>query len=565
MQNRKPQKITIFDTTLRDGEQTPGFGMTAEDKVKMAVQLDKLGVDYIEAGFPVSSEAEFEMVQKIVAETARAKIAALARTPNFKNTDNPYADIDAAGESLNDAIKNNRARIHYFIGTSPEQLRFNLDMTSDEVENSAKKGAHKITEHFLKRGSDIVDIEFSCEDATRTDDKFLVRMYRAVANEIYKAIDEIAPKYDMDPSDIKPVITLNVPDTVGYADPAEYGRIFTMFRSRIPEIDQKNIILSAHCHNDLGMATANTLSAIRHGAGQAEVTVNGIGERAGNASLEEVVMNIKKRPEDYGYTNVDTTKIKPSSALLEEITGEKCQKNKAIVGDNAFAHGSGLHQRGMLGNSKVYQIISPSEVGIESHQLVITRSSGTAAMINKLQHHGVVLPKALHHLVFENIKTYIDKKRRTKGLGDEEFMDAAIANPEMTEKAEQFDGNKMRLISVDYHKEKGKNTAKVKIEINGEVKEHEIEGSGPIEAAGSALKNLTDRIFTLDDFSVRAEAKGVEAPAKVEVVLKNGNEEKRRGYGFSTDTVEATLKATINALNSFEYEPRIFSKDEIGI
>lgn len=363
--------IKIFDTTLRDGEQSPGFSMNQDEKMRLALQLEHLQVDVIEAGFPIASEGDFNTVKKISEQITNSTVAALCRTRK--------KDIDRAAASVEPAAK---PRIHTFIATSDIHMKHKLKKNRDEVLESA---VHAV-EH-AKKFCD--EVEFSAEDASRSDPQFLYRVFEAV-------IDAGAE-------------VINVPDTVGYAMPWEFGQLIKGIRENVPNIDRAT--LSVHCHNDLGVGVANSLMAMRNGAEQIECTINGIGERAGNASLEEVVMAIATRDNDR-KTNVVTEQLVPSSKLLSEITGHKVQPNKAIVGDNAFAHEAGIHQHGVLNNPLTYEIMTPNSVGLESNKIVLGKHSGRFALNKKLQKMGYTLGKNELNQVYMKFTDLADKKKK---------------------------------------------------------------------------------------------------------------------------------------------------------
>ena len=364
--------ITIFDTTLRDGEQSPGYSMNKQEKVQLALQLEKLGVDVIEAGFPIASDGDYETVREIGKIVKKSSVAALCRTR--------YVDLERAVSAVELAAK---PRIHTFIATSDIHLKYKLQKSREEVLESAVKAVE-----FAKSYYD--DVEFSAEDASRSDPEFLV--------EIFTAVIEAG------------ATTINVPDTVGYALPWEYGELIKTLNENIPNIDQATI--SVHCHNDLGLAVANSLMAVRNGARQIECTVNGIGERAGNASLEEVVMAIETRKNNMAYTTgINTKEIFSSSQLLAQITGKGVQPNKAIVGENAFAHEAGIHQHGVLKNPLTYEIMTPESVGLTCNRIVIGKHSGRFALGKKLEELGYFLNKEDLNQIYNEVTKLADKQK----------------------------------------------------------------------------------------------------------------------------------------------------------
>jgi len=363
-------QIEIFDTTLRDGEQSPGFSMNQDEKLRLALQLERMQADVIEAGFPIASEGDFNTVREISKHIQKSTVAALCRTTT--------KDIDRAAASLEPAAK---PRIHTFVATSDIHMKYKLKKNRKEVLKSAV-GA---VEHATKFCN---EVEFSAEDASRSDPEFLYQVFEAVI-EAGAAI-------------------INIPDTVGYAMPWEFGKLIKNIRKNVPNIDQAT--LSVHCHNDLGVAVANSLMAIRNGAEQVECTINGIGERAGNASLEEIVMAIATR-EEVTKTNIVTEQLVPTSKLLSEITGHNVQPNKAIVGDNAFAHEAGIHQHGVLNNPMTYEIMTPKSVGLKSNKIVLGKHSGRFALNKKLQKMGYTLAKEELNHVYHKFTNLADKKK----------------------------------------------------------------------------------------------------------------------------------------------------------
>jgi 2-isopropylmalate synthase len=377
--------VLIFDTTLRDGEQSPGCSMTLCEKLEMAQRLDQLGVDIIEAGFPIASQGDFEAVHAISSQVKNAVIAGLSRAVP--------RDIERCAEAIKPAA---RRRIHTFISTSPLHMKYKLQMEPEAVLEAIKESvttARKFTD----------DVEWSAEDGSRTEHDFLCR-----------AVD-VAIKAG--------ATTINIPDTVGYAMPDDYAALFTMLLNRVPDADKA--IFSVHCHNDLGMAVANSLAGVRAGARQIECTINGIGERAGNAALEEVVMALRTRPDAWPYHNkIDTTQLTPISRKLSSITGFDVQPNKAIVGANAFAHESGIHQDGMLKNAQTYEIMTPESVGLEKSELVLGKHSGRHAFRNKLEALGVELVDTQVNEAFVAFKNLADAQ---KSISDDELI--ALARP----------------------------------------------------------------------------------------------------------------------------------------
>ncbi|MGB9874083.1 MAG: 2-isopropylmalate synthase, partial [Hydrogenobacter sp.] len=436
-------KVYIFDTTLRDGEQAPGFSMTADEKLQMAHQLAKLGVDIIEAGFAAASKGDFDSVRLIASEVDGPVICSLARALE--------KDIELAGEALKPA---KRKRIHTFIATSEIHMKYKLRMSPEEVLERAQKAVR-----FARNFTD--DVEFSCEDATRSQRDFL-----------YKVIETA----------IKAGATvINIPDTVGYALPEEFAQLIEDIKNNVPNIDKA--IISVHCHDDLGMAVANSLMAVKHGARQVECTINGIGERAGNAALEEIVMAIKVRKDFFGdlYTEINTKEIYKTSRLLCRITGSFIQPNKAVVGDNAFAHESGIHQHGVLANPLTYEIMSPEDVGFPSTRIVLGKHSGRHALKRRLSQLGFQLSDQDIEKVFEKFKALADKKKEVydedlESLIYEEFM-----------KIEEEEPIKIK----HYQVQTGENilpTATVVLTFNGEERTATSTGNGPVDAVIKAVQ-----------------------------------------------------------------------------
>ncbi|TVR28343.1 MAG: 2-isopropylmalate synthase [Balneolaceae bacterium] len=364
--------ITIFDTTLRDGEQSPGYSMNRSEKLRLALQLEKLGADVIEAGFPIASDGDYETVREIGKVIKQSTVAALCRTRDI--------DLERAVSALEFAAK---PRVHTFIATSDIHMKYKLQQTREQVLESAVKAVEYAKSHYD-------DVEFSAEDASRSDPQFLI--------DIFTAVIEAG------------ATTINVPDTVGYALPWEYGELIKTLKEGIPNIDKA--VISVHCHNDLGLAVANSLMAVRNGARQVECTVNGIGERAGNASLEEVVMAMETRKNNMNYsTSINTREIYPSSQLLAQITGKGVQPNKAIVGENAFAHEAGIHQHGVLKNPLTYEIMTPESVGLTCNKIVIGKHSGRFALCKKLEDLGYFLNKEHLNQVYVKVTKLADKQK----------------------------------------------------------------------------------------------------------------------------------------------------------
>jgi len=497
-------QVLIFDTTLRDGEQSPGASMNTAEKLRIATQLEKLGVNILEAGFPAASEGDMEAVSRIAGKLQRMEVAALARTSR--------EDIDRAWEAIRHAAK---PRIHTFIATSDIHLEYKLKMSRDAVVNAAVdavKYARSLTDN----------VEFSAEDGSRSDRDYLCRIFEAVIE--------------------AGATTVNLPDTVGYALPQEFSELVRYVKTHTPNIDKA--VLSVHCHNDLGLATANTLSAISSGARQAEVTVNGIGERAGNTSLEEVVMSLVTRHNSLGLaTSIKTQYIHPTSRLVSMITGIMVQPNKAIVGANAFAHEAGIHQDGVLKNPMTYEIMKPETIGLSTNKLVLGKHSGRHALRSRLKQMGYDLSDEEINLVFTRFKELADKK---KHVVDEDIE--VIVTEGILRTAEIF--------NLEYlHVTAGTTVmpmASVKLKINGRSVRGAGYGNGPIDAAFNTIAKLTGTGSELLRFSISALTGGTDAQGEVTVRLKE-NGLLSLGRGADPDIITASAKAYINGLNRLEY------------
>jgi 2-isopropylmalate synthase len=496
-----PDRVIIFDTTLRDGEQSPGFSMNLQEKLRMAEALAELGVDVIEAGFPIASPGDFESVRLIAQELKGPVIAGLARAAR--------ADILRAAEAVAPA---ERKRIHTFIGISPLHMEHQLRMQPEEV----LQAIHD-TVTLARQHTD--DVEWSGMDATRADVDFLCRCVEA-------AIKAGAT-------------TINLPDTVGYAVPEDMRRMFTAVRERVPGAD--SVILSTHNHNDLGLAVANTLAAVAAGVRQIECTINGIGERAGNAALEEIVMAIRTRHDAIGcMTGVATQNILKTSKLLAAITGFDVQPNKAIVGRNAFAHESGIHQDGVLKNAATYEIMTPESVGWSRSSLVMGKHSGRAAFRDKLRAlgYGEIGDNALND-AFRRFKDLADRK---KVVYDEDI--AALVDDEVLR-----GHDRIRFVSLDVHAgSKGPATAALEMEVDGKLLSVSARGDGPVDATFNALRAAFPHEATLRLFSVGAVTEGTDAQARVTVRLEEDGK-MVDGQGADTDTIVASARAYIHALN----------------
>ncbi len=500
--------IKIFDTTLRDGEQSPGCSMNLQEKIEVAHQLEKLKVDVIEAGFAIASPGDFVSVKTIAEAVKGTRVASLSRALE--------KDIDRAWE----AVKNAKLpRIHTFIATSPIHMHYKLKMSPDDVL------AQSVS--MVKYARNLCpDVEFSAEDASRSEPKFLYRVIEGVIK--------------------AGAACINIPDTVGYSTPEEFYELISGIKNNVRGIE--NVDISVHCHNDLGLAVANTLAAVRAGVEQVECTINGIGERAGNAALEEVVMAIATRRDLYDYsTNIDTRQIYNASRLVSAITGVSVQPNKAVVGANAFAHEAGIHQHGVLANKKTYEIMTPESIGLPENTIVLGKHSGKHAFDERLKSLGFMLDEEKLEYYFEKFKQLADRKKDVSDMDlralvehdalnvpNEYIFDAFVINS----------GNKMT------------STAVVKLLHDDGVLEEAATGDGPVDASFNAIERCTGLNFTLDDYIVRSVTGGKDAQGEVVVKLDKGGR-KVRGRGLSTDIVEASVRAYIDAINRYCYESKL--------
>ncbi len=494
-------KLIIFDTTLRDGEQSPGASMTRDEKVRIAKALERMRVDVIEAGFPIASVGDFESVQAVAKAVTDSRICGLARA-----LDN---DIDRAGEALKYA---NASRIHTFIATSPIHMKMKLRMEPDQVIENAVRAVKRARQYTD-------DVEFSPEDAGRSDLDFLCRILEAV-------IDAGAS-------------TLNIPDTVGYNVPDQFGSLIRNLRERIPNADKA--IFSVHCHNDLGLAVANSLSAVLNGARQVECTINGLGERAGNAALEEVVMAVRTRQDMFTCdTNLDTTQIVPTSRLVSGITGFAVQPNKSIVGANAFAHESGIHQDGVLKNRETYEIMRAEDVGWNTNRMVLGKHSGRNAFKTRLQELDIE---------FESVNDLNEAFRRFKELADKkhEVFDEDLQA--LASDAIAPENERVSLVSLKVCSETGETpVAQITLSVDDTEKQVEMAGSGPVDAAFKAIESIVQSHTELELYSVNNITSGTDSQGEVNVRLEKGGRIVS-GQGADTDIVIASARAYIHALN----------------
>lgn len=492
-------KLFIFDTTLRDGEQVPGCQLNTIEKIEVAKALESLGVDVIEAGFPVSSPGDFNSVVEISKAVTWPTICALTRAVE--------KDIEVAAEALKYA-KNKR--IHTGIGTSEYHIKYKFNSTQDEIIERAI-AAVKYAKRFVE------DVEFYAEDAGRTDNEYLARVVQAVIN--------------------AGATVVNIPDTTGYCLPTEYG---AKIKYLIDNVDMKKAILSTHCHQDLGMATANSIMGVLNGARQVEVTINGIGERAGNTSLEEVVMAIKSHKELNIETNINTQRIYPTSRMISSLMNMPVQPNKAIVGRNAFAHSSGIHQDGVLKNLSTYEIIDPKEVGIDDNAIVLTARSGRAALKNRLNLLNIEVTEDQLAEIYQRFLDLADKK---KDITDEDIL--ILAGKET---------NQMHRIKLDFMQVTSgigvKCIGVVGLDIAGEKFQASATGNGPVDAGIKAVKEIIKRQMVIEEFLIQAINKGSDDTGKVHMQVSH---EGVIYYGFSanTDIVVASVEAFINAVNKF--------------
>ena len=497
-------RLYIFDTTLRDGEQVPGCQLNTVEKIQVAKQLESLGVDVIEAGFPISSPGDFNSVREISKAVTWPTICALTRAVE--------KDIDVAADALKYA-KNKR--IHTGIGTSDSHIKYKFNSNREEIIERAV-AAVKYAKQFVD------DVEFYAEDAGRTDNEYLAR----VVNAVTKAGATV----------------VNIPDTTGFRVPSEYGEKIKYLVEHCDDIQSGKAILSTHCHNDLGMATANTVAGALNGARQVEVTINGIGERAGNTSLEEIAMIIKTHQANMPVTtNINTTKIWPTSRLVSSLMNMPVQPNKAIVGKNAFAHSSGIHQDGVLKNVQTYEIMDPKDVGIDENSIVLTARSGRAALRHRLAVLGIEMDQEKLDKTYEAFLKLADKK---KELNDDDLL--------MLVGAEKAEDNHVQLESLQVTTGKGVTPiAAIRLKVANELFEAAGVGNGPVDASIKALKQIIRREMTLKEMTIQAISKGSDDLCKVHMQVEHDN---HTYYGFGTDTdiVTASVEAYIDCINKFK-------------
>ncbi|MBL8799590.1 MAG: 2-isopropylmalate synthase [Planctomycetia bacterium] len=511
-------KLIIFDTTLRDGEQSPGASMNLSEKLEIARALDDLGVDVIEAGFPIASPGDFEAVRAVAHEVRRPTICGLARCSE--------ADINRAWEALKDA---ERPRIHVFLATSAIHREFKLHMAKEEIVRRAVEGVKRARGYCA-------DVEFSPEDAARTELDFLAEV-------VEKAIEAGAT-------------TINIPDTVGYAVPEQYAAAIRHLKKTVRGID--NIVISVHCHNDLGMAVANSLAALKEGARQVECTINGIGERAGNCALEEIVMAVRTRGDYFGIeSEIHTQRLYPTSRLVSHVTGISVQRNKAIVGQNAFAHEAGIHQDGMLKERRTYEIMRPEDVGLPRTELVLGKHSGRHALKARIKELGYHLDENQLQKVFEAFKVLADKKKT--------IYDADI---EALAESQVHDGPALWTLD-SFHVSAGSNNipmAAVSLTHAEGRKMHDAAcGDGPVDAVFQTIERITGVDVKLKDYQVRSVTVGEDAQGEARVEVEY-NGRLQRGQAVSTDVIEASAQAFLQAINRLavrEQQPRINPQTEM--
>ncbi len=496
-------RVTIFDTTLRDGEQSPGCSMNLEEKLRVAAMLERMGVDVIEAGFAIASRGDFQAINEIAKVVTGSTVCSLARSSR--------KDIDRAAEAL---VPAERKRIHTFISTSPLHMKYKLQMEPEAVFDAVIDSVS-----YARNLCD--DVEWSCEDGSRTEHDFLCRTVEA-------AIKAGAR-------------TINIPDTVGYALPDEFAALIRMLFERVPNIDKA--VISVHCHNDLGLAVANSLAAVGAGARQVECTINGIGERAGNAALEEIVMALRTRRDCLPYTTgIVSEEIMRASRLLSTVTGFNVQPNKAIVGANAFAHEAGIHQDGMLKHAGTYEIMTPESVGLVKSTLVMGKHSGRHAFRRKLEELGIEIGDNALEVAFQRFKDLADKK---KDVFDEDI--AALVEDEVARGSERLRFVSLQVVCGST----GPQRATLTLEIDGEEHVTTAEGNGPVDATFNAITELFDHQATLELYQVHAVTGGTDAQAEVTVRLTE-NGRSVTGQGADTDTLVASARAYIHALNRLE-------------
>jgi 2-isopropylmalate synthase len=496
----KEDRVVIFDTTLRDGEQCPGATMTHDEKIEVAELLDGMGVDIIEAGFPIASDGDFAAVHEIAKRAKNAVICGLSRAA--------FKDIDRCAEAIKPA---ERKRIHTFLSTSPVHMKWKLQKEPHEV-------LEMVIAQVTRARNHTDDVEWSAEDGTRTEHDFLCRCVEAAIN--------------------AGATTINIPDTVGYTVPEEYYALFRMVQERVP--NSAKAVFSVHCHNDLGMAVANSLAGVKAGARQIECTINGIGERAGNTALEEVVMAMRVRNDVLPFhTGIDSTMLMRASKLVGAATSFPVQYNKAIVGRNAFAHESGIHQDGMLKNTQTYEIMTPETVGVKQTSLVMGKHSGRHAFVHKLEEMGYHLQSNQMEDAFVRFKALADRKKHVYDEDIEALVDEEIAHAQ----------DRIKLVSLSVIAgTRGPQRATMKLDIDGRVEMEECEGNGPVDAVFNCVKAIVPHEAKLELYQVHAVTEGTDAQAEVSVRLSE-NGRAVTAKGADPDTLVASAKAYLGALN----------------
>jgi len=506
MADKEKRRIKVFDTTLRDGEQAPGCSMNLTEKLEVAKRLEKLGVDIIEAGFPISSPGDLESVKAIAGIITNCSVAGLCRSREN--------DIDAAKEALEKAVS---PRIHVFLATSPVHMEFKLKMTPEQVLEQAVSSV-KYAKKFCN------DVEFSAEDAFRSDPDFVCKVFGAVIE--------------------AGALTVNFPDTVGYAMPAEFGERVRYIKEHTPHMEKA--ALSVHCHNDLGLAVANSIAAIANGADQVECTVNGIGERAGNASLEEVVMGLRVRGDFFSAdTGIDSTQIYSASRLVSQVTGVKVQPNKAIVGDNAFAHEAGIHQHGVLAKRETYEIMTPQSIGIPQNRMVLGKHSGRHAFEERLKDLGLSVDASTLEKIFADFKDLADKKKVVSDRDIEALvMDRAVSVPE-TWKLDHWAVNTGSALGA---------AGVIRLQHkDGEYKKLVCLGDGPIDSIFKAINQIIGKEPELELYEIGAITGG--SSSQGETMVKIAMDGRRwNGRGVSTDVIESSIMAYLSAINAMEWD-----------
>jgi 2-isopropylmalate synthase len=503
--NDQIKHIKIFDTTLRDGEQSPGCTMNLKEKIEMAKQLEKMGVDIIEAGFAISSQGDFVSVKTIAETVKNCTVASLSRSSE--------KDIDRAWQAVENATN---PRLHIFLATSPVHMEYKLKMSPDEVYERAVAAV----KHGAKYCS---NIEFSAEDATRSDLDFLARIIDGVV--------------------AAGATTINLPDTVGYTTPDEHYQFFMKLREKSDGLNK--VVISAHCHDDLGMGVANSLAAIKAGATQVECTINGIGERAGNAAMEEIVMALHTRKDVLkSDTNIITTEISRSSGLLQRITGVKVQPNKAIVGENAFAHESGIHQHGVMENANTYEIMTPKSVGIKENNLVLGKHSGKHAFADRVKSLGYELSDEELLVAFDKFKALADKKKQVYDKDIEAIAAKEAVQVPRTFTLDNFVINSGNAIT---------STAVIRMVKDGKIIEKVSLGDGPVDAAYKAIDKIVGKKLNVEDYQLSSITEGEDALGDALVIIKGDEDVAYSGRGLSTDVIEASIQAYINAVNKLYY------------